>query len=130
MTKNNMNNKIIVYNKNTKTTVKRNLFNLPILSIDYTTSITKDDKTKTTCTISWYDPIYNTVRTTKASTVKHPKDKYNEVFAKRLAESRCKYAIYSKYYFEVNNVLDCISRKHYNLSCTEYNNQCNLINNL
>ena len=125
-----MNNKIIVYNRNTKTTVKRNLFRLPILNIGYITSYTKDNKTKTTCIIDWYDPIYNIVRTTRASTIKNSDDKPNNIFAKRLAESRCKTAIYYKYGKEVCNILDYIIDKHSKLILTETNNQTNLINNL
>lgn len=124
------NNKITVYNRNTKTTVKRNLFRLPILRIGYITSFTKDNKTKTTCIIDWYDPIYNIVRTTRASVVKHPDDTPNELFAKRLSESRCKHQIYAKYFFEVNDIFRLIKQKYGHLIHTEFNNQCNLINNL
>ena len=125
-----MNNKIIVYNRNTKTTVKRNLFRLPILNIGYITSYTKDNKTKTTCIIDWYDPIYNIVRITRASTIKNSDDKPNDIFAKRLAESRCKTAIYYKYGKEVRNILNNIMDKHDKLILTETDNQTNLINNL
>lgn len=121
------NNNIIVYNRNTKTTVKRNLFRLPILSIGYTTSFTKDNKTKTTCIIDWYDPIYNIVRRTRASVVKHPDDKPNELLAKRLAESRCKMTIYDKYREEVRKILKTIKHKYNYLIYTEINNQANLI---
>ena len=125
-----MNNKIIVYNRNTKTTVKRNLFRLPILNIGYITSYTKDNKTKTTCIIDWYDPIYNIVRITRASTIKNSDDKPNDIFAKRLADSRCKTAIYYKYGKEVRNILNNIMDKHDKLILTETDNQTNLINNL
>lgn len=125
-----MNNKITVYNRNTKTTVKRNLFRLPILNIGYMTSYTKDNKTKTTCIIDWYDPIYNIVRTTRASTIKNSDDKPNDIFAKRLAESRCKMAIYCKYNKEVLNILRTIKYKYNKLVLTETYNQANLINNL
>ena len=125
-----MNNKITVYNRNTKIIVKRNLFRLPILNIGYMTSYTKDNKTKTTCIIDWYDPIYNIVRTTRASTIKHSDDKPNEIFAKRLAESRCKTAIYCKYYIKVRNILRTIIYKYDKLILTETDNQTNLINNL
>lgn len=125
-----MNNKITVYNRNTKTIVKRNLFRLPILNIGYITSYTKDNKTKTTCSIDWYDPIYNIVRTTRASTIKKYGDKPNDIFAKRLAESRCKTAIYYKYDKEVYNILKTIIYKYDKLICTENDNQTNLIDNL
>lgn len=124
------NNKITVYNRNTKTTVKRNLFRLPILNIGYITSYTKDNKTKTTCSIDWYDPIYNIVRTTRASTIKHSDDKSNEIFAKRLAESRCKRDIYYKYGKEARNILKVIKYKYNELVYTENKNQANLIKNL
>ena len=124
------NNNVIVYNRNTKTTVKRNLFKLPILSIGYTTSLTKDNKTKTTCIIDWYDPIYNIVRTTRASTIKHSDDKPNELFAKRLAESRCKMTIYYKYSDEVRDISRDIKHKYNELGNRENNNQTNLIKNL
>lgn len=124
------NNKITVYDRNTKITVKRNLFRLPILNIGYMTSYTKDNKTKTTCIIDWYDPIYNIVRTTRASTIKHSDDKPNEIFAKRLAESRCKRAIYYKYGKEVRNILKTIKYKYNELVYTENKNQANLIKNL
>lgn len=123
-----MNNKIAIHNRNI--TVKRNLFRLPILNIGYITSFTKDNKTKTTCIIDWYDPSYNIVRTTRASTIKHSDDKPNDIFAKRLAESRCKTAIYRKYYKEVCNILRTIIYKYDKLICTETDNQTNLINNL
>lgn len=125
-----MNNKITLYNRNTNITVKRNLFRLPILNIGYMTSYTKDNKTKTTCIIDWYDPIYNIVRTTRASTIKHSDDKPNDIFAKRLAESRCKTSIYYKYGKEVRNILNNIMDKYDKLIWTETNNQANLINNL
>ena len=124
------NNKITVYNRNTNITVKRNLFRLPILNIRYMISYTKDIKTKTTCIIDWYDPIYNIVRTTRASTIKHSNDKPNDIFAKRLAESRCKTAIYYKYGKEVRNILNNIMDKYDKLIWTETYNQVNLINNL
>ena len=124
------NNKITVYNRNTKTTVKRNLFRLPILKTGYITSFTKDNKTKTTCIIDWYDPIYNIVRTTRASTIKHSDDKPNEIFAKRLAESRCKTVIYYKYGKEARNILKTIKYKYNELIYTENKNQANLIKNL
>lgn len=124
------NNKITVYNRNTKITIKRNLFRLPILNTGYMTSYTKDNKTKTTCIIDWYDPIYNIIRTTRASTIKHSDDKSNDIFAKRLAESRCKTAIYCKYYKEVRNILRTIIYKYDKLILTETDNQTNLINNL
>lgn len=125
-----MNNKITVYNRNTKITVKRNLFRLPILNIGYMTSYTKDNKTRTTCIIDWYDPIYNIVRTTRASTIKHSDDKPNDIFAKRLAESRCKTAMYYKYCKEVRNIVNTIMNKYDKLILTETDNQTNLINNL
>lgn len=125
-----MSNKVSVYNRNTKITVKRNLFRLPILNIGYMTSYTKGNKTKTTCIIDWYDPIYNIVRTTRTSTIKHFDDKPNDIFAKRLAESRCKTAIYYKYGKEVRNILNNIMDKYDKLIWTETDNQTNLINNL
>lgn len=125
-----MNNKITVYNRNTKTTIKRNLLRLPILNIGYMISYTKDNKTRTTCIIDWYDPIYNIVRTTRASTIKHSDDKPNDIFAKRLAESRCKTAIYYKYCKEVRNIVNTIMNKYDKLILTETDNQTNLINNL
>lgn len=125
-----MNNKITVYNRNTKTTIKRNLLRLPILNIGYMTSYTKDNKTRTTCIIDWYDPIYNIVRTTRASTIKNSDDKPNDIFAKRLAESRCKTAMYYKYCKEVRNIVNTIMNKYDKLILTETNNQTNLINNL
>ena len=125
-----MNNKITVYNRNTKTTIKRNLLRLPILNIGYMTSYTKGNKTKTTCIIDWYDPIYNIVRTTRASTIKNSDDKPNDIFAKRLAESRCKTAMYYKYCKEVRNIVNTIMNKYDKLILTETDNQTNLINNL
>lgn len=121
---------MFIHHRNNKFTVKRNLFRLPILSIGYTTSFTKDSKTKTTCIIDWYDPIYNIVRTTRASVVKHPDDKPSELLAKRLSESRCKMVIYDKYHEEVSNILKTIKDKYHELIYTEINNQTNLINNL
>lgn len=125
-----MNNNTIVHHKGTSFTVKRNLFRLPILSVGYVIHYTKDNRTKTTCTIDWYDPIYNIVRTTSASTVKCPDDSSDERFAKRLAESRCKYAIYDKYVKEADNALQSIMDKHCALIATEFSNQTKLIKNL
>ena len=125
-----MANNTIIHYRNTKFTVKRNLFRLPILSIGYTTSFTKDNKTKTTCIIEWYDPIYRNVRTTKASAIKHPDDTPNELLAKRLAESRCKMSIYYKYGKEVRKILKTIKYKYNELVYTENKNQANLIKNL
>lgn len=121
---------MFIHYRNTKFTVKRNLFRLPILKTGYITSFTKDNKTKTTCIIDWYDPIYNIVRTTRASTIKHSDDKPDEISAKRLAESRCKMAIYDKYHKEVRDILNDINYKYYRLSCIETKNQTNLIENL
>lgn len=124
------NNNTIVHHKHTSFTVKRNLFRLPILSVGYVIHYTKDNRTKTTCTIDWYDPIYNIVRTTSASTVKCPEDDSDERFAKRLAESRCKYAIYDKYAKEAYKALKFIRDKHHKLIRTEINNQTKLIKHL
>ena len=126
----NNNNKIIIPHRDTNITIKRNLFRLPIISVNYITSLTKDNKTKTSCIIDWYDPIYNIVRTSKTSTIRNPKDKPNDVIAKRIAESRCKMIIYYKYSKEVRNTLKTIKYKYNELICTEIGNQANLIKNL
>lgn len=114
-----------IVDRGTEFTVKRNLFRCPILKTGY---IKKDRKI--TCIIDWYDPIYDVVRTTRASAVRNPNDVSNDIFGKKLAESRCKMNIYDKYYKEIRKIRWETNRKYSNLIGEEEIHQQRIINNL
>lgn len=119
-----------VYIRGTRFIVKRNIRKCPILNISYIWSYKKDKRTVCTCVIDWYDPILDTVRTTRASTVCNPNDKSNHKFAKKLAESRCKYSLYSTYRKELEDLIGDLIIKQVIMIHTELEHQQKLINEL
>lgn len=120
----------IVYIRGTRFVVKRNIRKCPILNISYIWSYKKDDRTVCTCVIDWYDPILDITRTTRASTVRSPDDKHKFAFAKKLAESRCKYSLYSTYRKELEDLTDNLIVKQSLMIHTELEHQQKLINEL
>ena len=118
-----------VYIRGTRFVVKRNIRKCPILNTSYIWS-KKDGRTVCTCIIDWYDPIVDRPRITRASTVCNPEDKPNHKFAKKLAESRCKYSLYSTYRKELEDLIDYIIVKQNLMIHTELKHQQKLINEL
>lgn len=119
-----------VYIRGTRFIVKRNIRKCPILNISYIWSYKKDKRTVCTCVIDWYDPILDTVRITRASTVCNPNDKSNHKFAKKLAESRCKYSLYNTYRKELEDLIGDLLIKQVIMIHTELEHQQKLINEL
>lgn len=120
----------VVYIKYTRFVVKRNIRKCPILNISYIWSYKKDKRSVCTCVIDWYDPIAGRLRTTRASTVCNPNDKPNNKFAKKLAESRCKYSLYSTYRKELEDLIGGLIIKQDVMIHTELEHQQKLINEL
>ena len=119
-----------VYIRGTRFIVKRNIRKCPILNISYIWSYKKDKRSVCTCAIDWYDPIADKPRITRASTVCNPNDKPNHKFAKKLAESRCKYSLYSTYRKELEDLTSNIIFKQVIMIQTELEHQQKLINEL
>ena len=119
-----------IYVRGTRFIVKQNIRKCPILNTSYIWSYKKDGRTVCTCVIDWYDPIADRLRTTRASTVCNPNDKPNNKFAKKLAESRCKYSLYSTYRKELEDLIDYIIVKQNLMIHTELKHQQKLINKL
>ena len=120
----------VVYVRGTRFRVKRNIRKCPILNISYIWSYKKDKRSVCTCAIDWYDPIADKPRITRASTVCNPNDKPNHKFAKKLAESRCKYSLYSTYRKELEDLTSNIIFKQVIMIQTELEHQQKLINEL
>jgi len=119
-----------IYVRGTRFVVKRNIHKCPILNISYIWSYKKDGRTVCTCVIDWYDPIADRPRVTRASTICNPDDKPDYRFGKKLAESRCKYSLYSTYRKELEDLTDNLIVKQSLLIHTELEHQQKLINEL
>jgi hypothetical protein len=119
-----------IYVRGTRFVVKRNIHKCPILNISYIWSYKKDKRSVCTCVIDWYDPIVDRPRITIASTVCNPNDKPNHKFAKKFAESRCKYSLYSTYRKELEDLIGDLIIKQCIMIRTELEHQQKLINEL
>lgn len=68
---------------------------------------------KTSCIIKWYNPLKGGYRRTRAGTVCHPDDTFDEQTGKHIAFKRCLLNIIKNYYKDLDDFhLDLIRFKH------------------
>ena len=96
--------------------MKRNLFKATVLKVEFSQDYSAG---KTTCVITYYNPITNTNCKAKASARCSPFDTWNERVGQYLAESRAKYKMYKALHDTTLDTFHKIHRKYDNLIVRE-----------
>lgn len=107
---------------------KLNIFRINITNIFYKiTIVNHTDSVKVVCVIEYVNPLTGNRQIIKGVSKKHPDDKHDISFAKKLAESRAKQNLYDWYTKQIDKVLRNVIRKHIRLKVREISHIDSLI---
>lgn len=87
----------------------RSLFHVPIMGVKY--DVNEDNKT-IRCIIHWFNPANNNVQKSIGISRCNASDDWDEIFGKRLAESRAKIALYKTYIKSIYDISQEVMSKH------------------
>lgn len=87
----------------------RSLFHVPIVDVKY--DVNEHDK-KVRCIIHWRNPANNNVQKSIGISRCNISDDWDEIFGKRLAESRAKIMLYKTYVKNIYDLSQEVMSKH------------------